>query len=66
VTKVTLDDVEYESENFSESQKKILNEILYNKKLSSNLSYQVTSLNVVSEILSDKLKISLTKDKTND
>lgn len=66
MTKVTLDDVEYESENFSESQKKILNEILYNKKLSSNLSYQVTSLNVVSEILSDKLKISLTKDKTND
>ena len=66
MTKVTLDDVEYESENFSESQKKIFNEILYNKKLSSNLSYQVTSLNVVSEILSDKLKISLTKDKTND
>jgi|TARA_R100000900_G_scaffold74360_1_gene58387 hypothetical protein len=66
VTKVTLDDVEYESENFSESQKKILNEILYNKKLSSNLSYQVTSLNVVSEILSNKLKTSLKKDKTND
>ncbi len=66
MTKVTLDDVEYESENFSESQKKILNEILYNKKLSSNLSYQVTSLNVVSEILSNKLKTSLKKDKTND
>jgi len=66
VTKVTLDDVEYDSENFSESQQKIFSEILYNKNLASNLSYQVTSLNVLSEILSDKLKTSLTKDKIND
>ena len=66
MTKVTLDDVEYDSENFSESQQKIFSEILYNKNLASNLSYQVTSLNVLSEILSDKLKTSLTKDKIND
>jgi len=66
VTKVTLDDVEYDSENFTEDQQKILGEIVYNKNLASNLNYQVTSLNVVSEILSDKLKASLAKEKTDD
>ena len=63
MTKVTLNDVEYDSENFTEDQKKILGEIVYNKNLASNLSYQVTSLNVVSEILSDRLKDSLAKEK---
>jgi len=66
VTKVTLDDVEYDSENFTEDQQKILGEIVYNKNLTSNLNYQVTSLNVVSEILSDRLKASLAKEKTDD
>jgi hypothetical protein len=66
MTKVTLNDVEYDSENFTEDQKKILGEIVYNKNLASNLSYQVTSLNVVSEILSDRLKDSLAKEKTDD
>ena len=66
MTKVTLNDIEYDSENFTEDQKKILGEIVYNKNLASNLSYQVTSLNVVSEILSDRLKDSLAKEKTDD
>lgn len=66
MTKVTLDDVEYDSENFTEDQQKILGEIVYNKNLASNLNYQVTSLNVVSEILSDRLKASLAKEKTDD
>tara|TARA_E500000318_G_C3463119_1_gene173480 strand:+ start:53 stop:253 length:201 start_codon:yes stop_codon:yes gene_type:complete len=66
VTKVTLDDIEYDSEDFTEDQQKILGEIVYNKNLASNLNYQVTSLNVVSEILSDRLKTSLAKEKTDD
>ena len=66
MTKVTLDDVEYDSEDFTEDQQKILGEIVYNKNLASNLNYQVTSLNVVSEILSDRLKASLAKEKTDD
>ena len=66
MTKVTLDSIEYDSEDFTEDQQKILGEIVYNKNLASNLSYQVTSLNVVSEILSDKLKASLTEDKPDD
>ncbi len=66
MTKVTLDDIEYDSEDFTEDQQKILGEIVYNKNLASNLNYQVTSLNVVSEILSDRLKTSLAKEKTDD
>jgi len=66
MTKVTLDSIEYDSEDFTEVQQKILGEIVYNKNLASNLSYQVTSLNVVSEILSDKLKASLAEDKPDD
>ena len=66
MTKVTLDSVEYESEDFTEDQQKILGEIVYNKNLASNLSYQVTSLNTVAEILSDKLKVSLAKGKPDD
>jgi len=66
MTKVTLDSIEYDSEDFTEDQQKILGEIVYNKNLASNLSYQVTSLNVVAEILSDKLKASLTEDKPDD
>ena len=66
MTKVTLDSIEYDSEDFTEDQQKILSEIVYNKNLASNLSYQVTSLNVVAEILSDKLKASLAEDKPDD
>jgi len=66
MSKVTLDSIEYDSEDFTEGQQKILSEIVYNKNLASNLSYQVTSLNVVSEILSDKLKASLVEDKLDD
>ena len=66
MTKVTLDSIEYDSEDFTEDQQKILGEIVYNKNLASNLSYQVTSLNVVVEILSDKLKASLAEDKPDD
>jgi hypothetical protein len=66
VTKVTLDSVEYESEDFTEDQQKILGEIVYNKNLASNLSYQVTSLNTVAKILSDKLKVSLAKGNPDD
>ena len=66
MTKVTLDSVEYESEDFTEDQQKILGEIVYNKNLASNLSYQVTSLNTVAKILSDKLKVSLAKGNPDD
>jgi len=66
VTKVTLDDVEYDSDNFTEAQQNILGEINFNNNLSTNLNYQLSSLKVVLDLLVGKLKTSLTKEVTDD
>jgi|TARA_R110000868_G_scaffold339747_1_gene600456 hypothetical protein len=66
VTKVTLDDVEYDSDNFTEAQQNILGEINFNNNLSTNLNYQLSSLKVVSDLLVGKLKTSLTEEVTDD
>ena len=60
MTKVTLDDVEYDSDNFTEAQQNILGEINFNNNLSTNLNYQLSSLKVVSDLLVGKLKTSAT------
>jgi hypothetical protein len=66
VTKVTLNDVEYDSDNFTEAQQNILGEINFNNNLSTNLNYQLSSLKVVSDLLVGKLKTSLTEEVTDD
>ena len=66
MTKVTLDDVEYDSDNFTEAQQNILGEINFNNNLSTNLNYQLSSLKVVSDLLVGKLKTSLTEEATDD
>jgi hypothetical protein len=66
VTKVTLDDIEYDSDNFTEAQQNILGEINFNNNLSTNLNYQLSSLKVVSDLLVGKLKTSLTEEVTDD
>ena len=66
MTKVTLDDVEYDSDNFTEAQQNILGEINFNNNLSTNLNYQLSSLKVVSDLLVGKLKTSLTEGVTDD
>ena len=66
MTKVTLDDVEYDSDNFTEAQQNILGEINFNNNLSTNLNYQISSLKVVSDLLVGKLKTSLTEEVTDD
>lgn len=66
MTKVTLDDVEYDSDNFTEAQQNILGEINFNNTLSTNLNYQLSSLKVVSDLLVGKLKTSLTEEVTDD
>ena len=66
MTKVTLDDVEYDSDNFTEAQQNILGEINFNNNLSTNLNYQLSSLKVVLDLLVGKLKTSLTKEVTDD
>jgi|TARA_R110002020_G_scaffold31124_2_gene97392 hypothetical protein len=66
MTKVTLDDVEYDSDNFTEAQQNILGEINFNNNLSTNLNYQLSSLKVVSDLLVGKLKTSLTEEVADD
>ena len=66
MTKVTLNDVEYDSDNFTEAQQNILGEINFNNNLSTNLNYQISSLKVVSDLLVGKLKTSLTEEVTDD
>ena len=65
MTKVTLDDVEYDSDNFTEDQKNLLREINFNNTLSTNLKYQLSSLKVVADLLVDKLKKSLEEEASN-
>lgn len=65
MTKVTLDDVEYDLDNFTEDQKNLLREINFNNTLSTNLKYQLSSLKVVADLLVDKLKKSLKEEASN-
>ena len=61
MTKVTLDNIEYNSENFDEMQNKILSELVQNNSIKTNLEYQLSSLEVVAGLLMKKLKKSLKK-----
>ena len=56
---LTLDDVEYETDNFTEEQTKMLQEITFNNNIQSQLNYQSNSLQIASELLVCKLKQSL-------
>ena len=66
MTKVTLDDIEYDLDNFTEDQRNLLKEINFNNNLSTNLKYQLSSLKVVADLLVDKLKKSLKEEASND
>ena len=59
MAKLTLDDVEYETDDFTEEQTKLLQEITYNNTIQSQLEYQSHSLKVSSELLVGKLKATL-------
>jgi len=56
---LTIDDVEYETDNFTEEQTKMLQEITFNNNIQSQLNYQSNSLQIASELLVGKLKQSL-------
>ena len=59
MAKLTLDDVEYETDNFTEEQTQMLQEITFNNNLQTQLNYQLNSLRVSSELLVGKLKATL-------
>ena len=59
MAKLTLDDVEYETEDFTEEQTQMLQEITFSNNLQTQLNYQLNSLRVSSELLVGKLKATL-------
>ena len=59
MTKITLDDVEYESEDFDEGQQNILQEIQYNSNVKKQVEYQLHSITTLGSILVERLKKSL-------
>ena len=59
MAKLTLDDVEYETDDFTEEQNTILQEIMYNNNVQTQLNYQSNSLAVARGALTAKLKQSL-------
>ena len=60
MTKITLDEVEYESENFNDLQNNLLSEINYNNNVQTQLNYQLQSVRTTANILVRKLKDELT------
>jgi len=60
MTKLTLDDVEYETDDFTDDQKQMVNEVTFNSNTQTQLKYQLQGLIVMNEMLVGKLKESLT------
>ena len=60
--KVTLDDIEYESDDFTNLQKNVLTEINYNNNVQTQLNYQLQSVRSTADILLRKLKDELTTE----
>ncbi len=56
---MTLDEKEYETEDFTEDQHKLLQEIQYNNNIQMQLNYQSSSLQAANDAIVNKLRISL-------
>ncbi len=59
MVKLTLDDIEYESDDFTDLQKNVLTEINYNNNVQTQLNYQLQSVRATADILVRKLKEEL-------
>ena len=66
MTKITLDDIEYDSEDFNEDQATIYKELINNNNVTVGIQYQLNSLNVVRDLLVKKLKTSLVDETVDD
>jgi|DEB0MinimDraft_10_1074344.scaffolds.fasta_scaffold115614_3 hypothetical protein len=60
MVKLTLDDIEYESDDFTDLQKNVLTEINYNNNVQTQLNYQLQSVRNTANILVEKLKDEIT------
>ena len=59
MTKITIDDKEYDTDSFSEEQNELVNQLKNNSGVTANIQYQLHSLNVLRDLLTGKLKTSL-------
>ena len=59
MTKLTIDDVEYDTSDFSEEQNSWVMELQYNTNLQQQLNYQLSSVKTRGEIIVNRLKGSL-------
>tara|TARA_R100001440_G_scaffold21171_1_gene34993 strand:- start:7196 stop:7408 length:213 start_codon:yes stop_codon:yes gene_type:complete len=63
MTTVVIDEVEYDTENFTEEQNNMVAELQYNANMQRQLTYQLSTLKAVGEILASRVKQSLTEKK---
>jgi len=64
MAKVTLNDIEYDSEDFNEAQLSLLTEIQYSATMKRQLEFQLASMSNMGILLVDKLKQAL-EEETN-
>ena len=63
MTKVVIDEVEYDTEDFTEEQNNVVAELQYNANMQRQLTYQLSTLKTVGEILASRVKQSLTENE---
>ena len=61
--KVVIDEVEYDTEDFTEEQNNMVAELQYNANMQRQLTYQLSTLKTVGEILASRVKQSLTENE---
>jgi lysyl-tRNA synthetase class II len=54
-----VDDVEYDTDDFTDVQNNIVKELVYNSNVQTQLDYQSNSLKVSQQLLTTKLKETL-------
>ena len=59
MTKVTIEDIEYDTSDFSEEQNSWVMELQYNTNIQQQLNYQLSSVKTRGEIIVNRLKGSL-------
>ena len=59
MTKLTIDDVEYDTSDFSEEQNSWVMELQYNPNIQQQLNYQLSSVKTRGEIIVNRVKGSL-------
>ena len=62
MAKVTLNDTEYDSDNFTDSQLKLLAELQYSATIKRQLEFQMVSNSLMAQALMGSFKESLEED----